>query len=133
MLGILTGGGDLHITFPRLRVGRGRLLGESRAICSHVKISYSQRGMSFFRIRLTRVYGWVGVGHPSSSVIMGMDNVSVVYMGLPDQILGPPRRLRSVAMSVAMLQAIIEGHGGLPLRWVRNANSSGHCLNFVAA
>ena len=30
------------------------------------------------------VYGWVGVGHPSSFVVMGMDNVSVVDMGLPD-------------------------------------------------
>ena len=40
-------------------------------------------------MRLTRVYGWVGVGHPSSSVVMGMDSVSVVDMGLPDQISGP--------------------------------------------
>jgi hypothetical protein len=42
-------------------------------------------------MRLTRVYGWVGVGNPSLSVVMGMDSVSVVDMGLPDQSLGPPR------------------------------------------
>jgi len=66
----------------------GLLLEESCATCSHVKILYSQRGMSFWRIRLTRVYGWMGVGHPSLYVVMGMYNMSVVDMGLPDQISG---------------------------------------------
>ena len=42
-------------------------------------------------MRLTRVYGWVGARQLSLSVVMGMDSVSVVDMGLPDQISGPPR------------------------------------------
>ena len=60
-------------------------------MCSHVKILYSQRGVSFLRIRSTHVYGWLGVGHLASYVMMGMDDVSVVDIRLPDQILGPPR------------------------------------------
>ena len=67
-------------------------------------------------MRLTRVYGWEGAGHPSSSVVMGMDCASVVDMGLPDQISGPPRGLRSAAMSVAILRVIMEGQSGLPPR-----------------
>jgi len=64
---------------------------------------------------------------------MSMDSASVVDMGSPDQILGPPRRCNSDAMSVAISRAIMEGQIGLPPRWLWNAISRGHCLNFFAA
>ena len=67
------------------------MVGDCLAICSYLKMLCSQRGMRFRRMRLIRVYGWVEVGHPSSSVVMGMDIMIVVDMGLPDQISGPPK------------------------------------------
>ncbi len=56
----------------------------------------------------------MGVGHPSTSVVMGMADVIMVDFWLPDQISGPPRGCRSAAMSVAMLRAMMEGQRGLP-------------------
>jgi hypothetical protein len=69
-------------------------------------------------MRSTRVYGWMGVGHPSASVVMGMADERMVDIWLPDQISGPPRGCRSSAMSVAMVRAMMEGQSGLPPRWV---------------
>jgi hypothetical protein len=37
------------------------------------------------------VYGWMGVGQPYASVVMGMADVRDVDIGLPDQISGSPR------------------------------------------
>ncbi len=42
-------------------------------------------------MRSTHVYGWMGVGQLSTSVVIGMADVRVVGIGLPDQISGPPR------------------------------------------
>ena len=65
------------------------------------------------------------VGHPSSSVVMGMEFVSAIEIGFPHQISGPPRGCRSVDISVAMLRAMIEGQSGVPPLWAWNASSSG--------
>ena len=70
---------------------------------------YSHRGASLGRMRLIEVYGYKGVGQPTSFVVMGIVVVSVVDMGLPDSIPGPPTEWRSAAMSMAMLRAIMDG------------------------
>jgi hypothetical protein len=77
----------------------------------------------------------VSVGQPSSFVVRAMDVVSVVDIGLPDQILGPPRGRRHVAMNVAILRAIIymERQSGPHPRCVWNASSNGHCSNLADA
>ena len=93
----------------------------------------SQKGVSLSKIRLTRVYGCVVVGHPSSSVVMGMEEISEEEISFPDHISGPPRGWRSAVRSVAMLRAITEGHMGLPPRWEWKASSNGQCWNLVAA
>ena len=54
------------------------------------------------------------MGQPSSLVVMGMVLVSVVDIGFPDQISGPPRGCRSASISLAMLRAMMEGQSGLP-------------------
>ena len=54
----------------------GCALGDSIAICAHLCILCSQKGVSLSKIRLMRVYGCVIVGHPYSSVIMGMEEIS---------------------------------------------------------
>jgi hypothetical protein len=69
-------------------------------------------------VRLIGVYGCEGVGQSSSFVVFDITVVSVVDMGFPFQISGPPRGWRSAAIGVAMLRAILEGHGGLPPREV---------------
>ncbi len=60
-------------------------------------------------MRSTHVYGWMGVGNPSASVVMGIADERMVDIWLPDQISGPARGCKSTAMSVAMLRAMIEG------------------------
>ena len=72
------------------------------------------------------------VGQPSSSVVMGMAFVSVVEIGFPDQISGPPRGCKSAAISVAMLRARIEGQSGVPPFWAWNASSNGQFFYLVA-
>ncbi len=42
-------------------------------------------------IRFTRVYGCVGVGHPSSSVVIGIEEDRVKDNSVLDHISGPPR------------------------------------------
>ncbi len=42
-------------------------------------------------MRSVRLYGWMGVGQQYASMVMGMADMRVVDIGLPDQILGPPR------------------------------------------
>ena len=91
----------------------GRLSGEICAICSHVYMLCSQRGVSFRRIRLIGVYGCEDVEQSSSSVVIGIAAVNVVDMGLPDHISGPLNGCRSAAISVAILRAIVEGQRGL--------------------
>ena len=51
----------------------GCVLGERLVICAHVCFLYSQKGVSLLNIPLTRVYGCVGVGHSSSSVVIGIE------------------------------------------------------------
>ena len=54
------------------------------------------------------------VGHPSSSVVIGMAFVGAIEIGFLDQISGPPRGCRSVDISVAILRAMMEGQSGVP-------------------
>ncbi len=59
----------------------------------------------------------MGVGHPSSSVVIGMALDNAVDIGFLDIISGPPNGCKSAARRVAMLRAMMEGHSGvLPLR-----------------
>ncbi len=102
-------------------------------ICSHVCNLCSQNGVSLSRILFTRVYGCVGVGQPSSSVVMGIKEVREEDISFPDHISGPPSGWRSAVRRVAMLRAMNDGHSGLPPRWEWKANSNGQCLNLWAA
>jgi hypothetical protein len=63
-------------------------------------------------MRFIGVYSCEGVGQSSSSVVMGISVITVVDIGLPNQISGPPSGWRSVAISVSMLRAIMEGQNG---------------------
>ncbi len=90
------------------------MLGDNLAICAHVCMLCSQNGVS--RIRFTFVYGWLGVGQPSSSVVMGIEEVREKDISLPDHISGPPRGWRSAVNGVAILRAITDGQRGLPPR-----------------
>ena len=89
--------------------------------------------MSLLNIRFTRVYGCVGVGHPSSSVVIGIEVDRVEDISFPDHISGPPSGWRSAVRRVAMLRAITEGQRGRPPRWEWKASSNGQCWNLVAA
>ncbi len=73
-------------------------------------------GCELSRIRLTSVYGCVIVGQPSSSVVIGIEEVSEEDISFPDHISGPPSGWRSAVSSVAMLRAMNEGHSCLPPR-----------------
>ena len=83
--------------------------------------------MSLLSIRFTGVYGCMGVGHPSSSVVIGIKEDSVEYISLSDHISGPPSGWRSAVRRVAMLRAIIDGQRGRPPRWEWKASSNGQC------
>jgi hypothetical protein len=50
----------------------GCVLGERLATCAHEWILYSQKGVSLLNVRFTRVCGCMGVGRPSSSVVIGI-------------------------------------------------------------
>ncbi len=54
----------------------GCALGDNRAIYAHLCILVSQKSVSLSKIRLTGVYGCVIVGQPSSSVMLGIEEVS---------------------------------------------------------
>ncbi len=71
------------------------MLGDFLATCDHVCMLGSQKGVSLNSIRVTRVYGCVGVGQPSSTVVMGIDEVREEDISFPDHISGPPRGWRS--------------------------------------
>jgi hypothetical protein len=86
---------------------------------------YSQKGVSLINIRFALVYGCVGVGQPSSSVVMGIEEDIVEDSSLLDHIFGPPRGLRSAVRRVGMLRAITEGQRGLPPRWEWKASYKG--------
>jgi hypothetical protein len=109
------------------------VLGDFLATCAHVCILFSQNGVSLSRILFTRVYGCVGVGQPSSSVVMGVEEVREADISFPDHISGPPRGCRSAVRRVAMLRAMTDGQSGLPPRWEWNASSNGQCWNLLAA
>ena len=111
----------------------GCALRDSRAICAHLCILFSQNGGSLNKIRLTGVYGCAIVGQPSSSVVMGIEEISDEESSFPDHISGPPSGWSSAVSSVAMLRAMTEGHSGLPPRWEWKASSSGQCWNLLAA
>ena len=94
----------------------GCVLGELLVICAHVCILYSQKGVSLLSIRLAFVYGCLGVGQPSSSVEIGIEEDKVEDISLPDHISGPPRGWRSAVRRVAIFRAIIRrGRGVVPL------------------
>ena len=93
------------------------MLGDNLAICAHVRMLCSQNGASRSRIRFTFVYGWLGVGQPSSSVVMGIVEVREKEISFPDHISGPPRGWRSAVRRVAILRAITDGQRGLPPRY----------------
>ncbi len=84
-------------------------------------------------MRFTRVYGCVGVGHPSSSTVMGIKEDRVDDSSFRDQILGPLRGWRSAVKRVATFRAIAEGQSDLPPHWDWKASFKGHCWNLVAA
>ena len=54
----------------------------------------------------------MGVGQPSSSVVIGIEEDKVEDISFPDHISGPPRGWRSAVRRVAMLRAIMEGQRG---------------------
>ena len=95
---------------------QGCVLGERLATCAHEWILYSQKGVSLLNIRFTRVYG-CGVGHPSPSVVIGIEEDREEDISFPDHIYGPPRGWRSAVRRVGMLRAITEGQRGRPPRW----------------
>ena len=105
----------------------GCVLGERLVICAHVCILYSQKGVSLLSIRLTFVYGCLGVGQPSSYVEMGIEEDKVEDISLPDHISGPPMGWRSAVSRVAIFRAITEGQRGRPPRWEWKASSRGQC------
>ena len=105
------------------------MLGDFLATCAHVCILFSQNGVSLSRILFTRVYGCVGVGQPSSSVVMGIEEVREEDISFPDHISGPPRGWRSAVRRVAILRAITDEQRGLPLRCEWKASSNGQCWN----
>ncbi len=72
---------------------------------------YSQKDVSLINIRFALVYGCVGVGQPSSSVVMGIEADIVKDSSLPKHISFPPRVWRSAVRRVAMLRTITEGKG----------------------
>jgi hypothetical protein len=92
------------------------VLGDNLAICAHVCMLCSQNGVSRSRIRFTFVYGWLGVGQPFSSVVMGIVEVREKEISFPDHISGPPRGWRSAVRRVAILRAIADRQRGLPPR-----------------
>ncbi len=94
-------------------------------IYAHVCILCSQKGVSLSRIRITLVYGCLGVGQPSSSVVMGVEEVREEEVSFPGHISGPPRGWRSAVRRVAMLRAITDGQRGLPPRCEWKASSNG--------
>ena len=49
------------------------------------------------------------MGHPSSSVVIGMTLESAIDIGFPDLISVTPRVCRSATISVAMLRAMVDG------------------------
>ncbi len=85
--------------------------------CAHEWILYSQKGVILLSIRFTRMYGCVGMGHPFSSMVIGIEEDRVKDSSFPDHISGPPREWRSAVRRVAMLRAITEGQRGRPSRW----------------
>jgi hypothetical protein len=95
----------------------GCVLGERLATCAHVWILYSQKRASLRNIRFAHVYGCVGVGQQSSSVVTGIEEDIVEDILFPDHISGPSRGSRSAVRRVAMLRAITEGQRGLPPLW----------------
>ena len=62
----------------------GYALGDNRVICAHLCILFSHKGVSLSRFRLTSVYGCVIVGQPSSSVVIGIEEVSEEEISFPD-------------------------------------------------
>ena len=89
---------------------------------------YSQKGVSLLNIRFTRVYGCVGMGHPASSMVVGIEEDRVEDFSFHDHISGlPSRGWRSAVRRVAMLRAITEGQRGRPPRWEWKASSNGQC------
>ncbi len=52
--------------------------------------------------------------HPSSSVVIRMALDSVVDLGFPGHISGPPSGCKSAAKRVAIVRAMMEGHSGVP-------------------
>ena len=87
----------------------------------------SQNGVGRSRIRFTFVYGWLDVGQPSSSVVMGIEEVREKEISFPDHISGPPRGWRSAVRRVAILRAITDGQRGLPPQCEWKASSNGQC------
>ncbi len=59
------------------------MLGDILETCAHVCSVFSQNGVSLSRILFTRVYGCVGVGQPSSSVVMGIEEVREEIFFIP--------------------------------------------------
>ncbi len=62
------------------------MLGDFLATCAHVCILFSQKGVSLSRIMFTCVYGCVGVGQLSSSVVIGIEEVREEDISFPDHI-----------------------------------------------
>ena len=59
--------------------------------CAHEWILFSQKGVSLLNVWFTRVYGCVGVGQPSSSVVIGIEEGRMEDSSSPDHVSGPPR------------------------------------------
>ena len=70
-----------------------------------------KKSVSLLNIRFTRLYGCVGVGHPSSSVVIGIEEDRVKDISFPGHISGLPRGWRSAVRRVAILRAIRRGRG----------------------
>ncbi len=108
-------------------------MGDRLAICAHVFILCSQKGVSRSRIRFTLVYDCLGVGQPSSSAVMRIEEVREKEISFPDHFSGPPRGWRSAMRRVAILRAITDGQRDLPPQCEWKASSNGQCWNLLAA
>ena len=76
--------------------------------------------------------GCASAGQPSSSVMVGIQDVMESEIWLPDQMSTVPMGCKSTVSSVATFLPIIDWHVAWPL-WVWNASSSGQCMNLCAA
>jgi hypothetical protein len=87
--------------------------------------------VALFRMQVVCGNAYLGRKQPFSSVSMRMEVERDIVIGLHDQIMwGPPSGCISAKRRVAVFQAVMEGHSGVPFLRVPNAISRGKCSNW---